>query len=496
MTVKTPGQSGLLMKEDLIFEIGKEGRIGYSIPECKLEKACPAKLFGEDIVRDGVDGLPEVSEVEVVRHFTRLSQWNFGVDTGLYPLGSCTMKYNPKINEVVARYLGFIKAHPDMPEELVQGNLELIYELERLLSEINGLPAVTLQPAAGAHGELTGMMLVRSYHEAKGKPRHKVLVPDTAHGTNPATSALCGFDVVEVKSGPEGYLMAEDVAALMDEDVAGLMMTNPNTVGIYERNIKEIAEVVHAKGGLLYCDGANMNALLGVVRPGDLGVDVMHLNLHKTFSTPHGGGGPGCGPVLAIKELEPFMPKPRILKKEDGSYTIDCDRPQSIGQIRSAFGNFGVMIKAYAYLRELGSDHIRRATELAVLNANYIRVNLIERFNLPYETDSLHEVVINDKIQAEKNVTTMDIAKRLIDLGFHPPTVYFPLVVKAAMMIEPTETASMEELDQFIAAMIKIADEAEETPEAFHDYPELTSWSRLDEVTAARKPVLRWVPEK
>jgi len=496
MKKQTPGMSGLLMREKLIFEVGALGRSGYSIPACKLEKASPADVFGSDMARDGVEGLPEVSEVEVMRHFLRLSQWNFGLDTGLYPLGSCTMKYNPKINEVVARYGGFTQGHPKHSDELVQGNLELMYELERMLAEITGLESVTLQPAAGAHGEFTGMMLIRAYHLAHSNARKKVLVPDTAHGTNPATSALCGYEVVEIASGPEGYLMPEDVEKVMDEDVAAIMITNPNTVGIYERNIKEIAGIVHAKGGLLYCDGANMNALLGVVRPGDLGVDVMHLNLHKTFSTPHGGGGPGSGPVCATRALEPFMPVPRIVKNSDGRFAVESDRPQSIGKVRSAFGNFGIMVRAYAYLRELGRDHIRRVTELAVLNANYLRACLVEKFNLPYQTDSLHEVILNDELQAEKHVSTMDIAKRLIDMGYHPPTVYFPLVVKAAMMIEPTETASLEELDQFVEAMLQIADEADRTPEAFHNYPELTALSRLDEVAAARKPVLRWRAEE
>ncbi len=494
MEYKAPGTTGLVMEEALIFEVGSAGREGFSLPETDVPPVDAAALWGADLVRDQIVGFPEVSEVDVMRHFVRLSQWNYGVDTGFYPLGSCTMKYNPKINEDTSRLAGFAQSNPVYPDDMVQGCLELMSKLEDYLSEIAGMDATTLQPSAGAHGELTGLMLIRAYHADHGGKRTKILVPDSAHGTNPASSALCGFDVVQVASGPDGYLLPEDVEKVMDDQVAALMMTNPNTLGIFERHIEEIARIVHAKGGLMYCDGANMNALMGVARPGDMGFDVIQYNLHKTFSTPHGGGGPGSGPVGVKAILESYLPIPRIVE-QDGVYAFEHDRAQSIGKVKGFFGNFGVMVRAYTYIRELGPDNIRRAAQYAVLNANYVRHSLKDSYHLPYATDTLHEVVFTDKLLKEAGVTTMDVAKCLLEQGFHAPTVYFPLVVHAAMMIEPTETESRESCDSFIAAMRRIHAEALSNPEAFADYPRKTFRRRLDEVQAARKPLLRWTPE-
>ena len=484
---------GLVFNEPLIFERRGGHCSGASLPPCEVPDADPASEIPRDYLRGPVDGMPCVYEPEVVRHFVRLSQQNYGVDTGMYPLGSCTMKYNPKSAEAAARLPGFANLHPLLPEERVQGALELMWRLERMLAEISGFAAVTLQPAAGAHGELTGMMIVRAAHLARGKRRHKVLVPDSAHGTNPASSALNGFEVVELKSGPAGTLEPQTVAAAMSEDVAALMMTNPNTLGVFEKGIAEIAKIVHAKGGLLYGDGANMNALLGRARPGDMGVDVMQFNLHKTFATPHGGGGPGSGPVGVAKDLVPFLPVPMVVK--DGEkFRLDFDRPQSVGRLRTFWGNFGIMVRAYAYIRELGPQGLKDTADLAVLNANYVRALLKEDYFLPYASPSLHEVVFNDKKQKELGVTTMDIAKRLIDHGYHPPTIYFPLIVAGALMIEPTETESREALEAFVAAMKSIALEAKEAPESVKAAPTRAFRERLDEVKAARKPVLRWRP--
>ena len=494
MGSRPPGTRGLKLDEPAIFERSRQGRTGYSFPTPDVPE--PDTLPDELVRKDRLAGLPELSEVDVVRHFTRLSTWNYGVDTGFYPLGSCTMKYNPKINELVARRPGFAGAHPLAPEALIQGALALIFHLERALAEISGLHAVTLQPAAGAQGELCGLMMVRAHHTAKtGNPRRKVLVPDTAHGTNPASSSLNGYRTVEIPSGDDGVLHPEAVAALMDEDVAALMLTNPNTLGLFETHIAQIAEIVHAKGGLVYCDGANLNALMGVARPGEMGVDVMHFNLHKTFSTPHGGGGPGSGPVGVAQVLEPFLPVPRVVERE-GGFALDWERPQSIGKVRSFYGNFGIMVRAYAYIRELGGAGLKRASELAVLNANYLRVMLADRFHLPHPRLCMHECVLSDRRQKPAGVKTLDIAKRLIDLGFHPPTIYFPLVVDGAMMIEPTETESLENLDQFVAAMRQIADEAEQDPSLLTSAPQNTRLGRLDETAAARNPVLTWEPEE
>jgi glycine dehydrogenase subunit 2 len=484
---------GLVFDEPLIFERHGGQCSGASLPPAQVPQVEPSKEIPAEYLRGPIEDMPCVYEPEVVRHYLRLSQLNYGVDTGFYPLGSCTMKYNPKSAEAAARLPGFANLHPLLPEERVQGALELMWWLERALAEIAGFAAVTLLPAAGAQGELTGMMMVRAAHLARGKPRHKVLVPDSAHGTNPASSALNGFEVVQLKSGPQGYLEPQVVAQAMDEDVAALMMTNPNTLGVFERNVGEIAKIVHSRGGFLYGDGANLNALLGRARPGDMGVDVMQLNLHKTFATPHGGGGPGSGPVGVAKELVPFLPTPVVTKQAD-RYHLEFDRPQSVGRMRTFWGNFGIMVRAYAYLRELGPEGLKRTAELAVLNANYVRALLKEDYHLPYSTPCLHEVVLSDKKQKELGVTTMDIAKRLIDHGFHPPTVYFPLVVADALMIEPTETESKENVEAFVAAMKAIARETEESPDTVKAAPVRAFRERLDEVKAARKPVLRWKP--
>lgn len=444
------------------------------------------------MAREIPPALPEVSEPEAVRHYVRLSQQNFAIDIGMYPLGSCTMKYNPKVNEWAARLGGFVNLHPYMPDELAQGALELMWRLERGLAEVCGMDRVSLHPAAGAQGELTGLMMIRAYHQAHGRDPKKVLVPDTAHGTNPASCALNGLKAVPFPVGEEGIVSTEAIAPFVDDEVAAIMITNPNTVGLFETHIPAIAELVHSKGGLVYGDGANLNALMGKARPGDLGIDVMQFNLHKTFTTPHGGGGPGCGPVGYKALLDPHAPVP-VVEKRDTGYVLDYEgRPASIGRLRSFQGNFGMMVRAYAYLREMGADGLRKATELAVLNANYLRARLGEVWHVPYHTTCMHEVVISDRHLKDAGVTTMDVAKRLMDYGFHPPTVYFPLVVKGAMLIEPTETESLQTLDEFVEAMKTISDEAMRDPELVKSAPKLTRLRRLDETQAARKPVLRW----
>ncbi|HXH09158.1 MAG TPA: aminomethyl-transferring glycine dehydrogenase subunit GcvPB [Alphaproteobacteria bacterium] len=485
------GIQGLVYREDLIFEQSAVGRVGYSlpsadVPEVPAEAAIPAHLLRQEIA-----GFPEVAELDVVRHFTRLSQWNYGIDLGTFPLGSCTMKYNPRINEEVARLPGFARLHPYEPEELVQGALQMMYELERYLADISGMDRVTLQPAAGAHGELTGLLMIRAYHASKGNPRRKVILPDSAHGTNPASSALCGYQVVELKSSKEGVMDPQAVAEVMDEDVAALMTTNPNTLGIFEKHIQVIADIVHDKGGLVYCDGANLNALVGMARPGDMGFDVIQFNLHKTFSTPHGGGGPGAGPVGVKSLLIPFLPLP-VVEKDGDRYRLDFDRPQSIGRVRAFYGNFGMLVRAYTYIRSLGPDGLRRMAETAVLNANYLLHRIKEHYDVPYPERPMHECVVSDKRQLEHGVKALDIAKRLIDYGYHPPTVYFPLIVKGALMIEPTESESKERLDQLAAALISIATEAEQEPETVLRAPTKTVVSRLNETKAAREPNYRW----
>jgi glycine dehydrogenase subunit 2 len=493
--------------EALIFERSQTGRVGYRLPkldveETDLDSIIPAALRRDDDLKD----VPEVSEVDVIRHFTRISTWNYSIDMGMYPLGSCTMKYNSRLNEKVARIGGFTNLHPLAPAEESQGALELIYRLQESLAEITGLPGISLQPAAGAQGEMTGVMVIRAFLDKRdgeaSKDRRVMLIPDSAHGTNPASAALAGFTVKTVKSNERGLTDMEHLRHLCDESgVAGLMFTNPNTVGIFETNIKEICDVVHSAGGLVYMDGANMNALVGVARPGDMGVDVIHLNLHKTFSTPHGGGGPGCGPCCCTAELQPFLPTPRVLSEPPASaggqsrYRLEYNVPDSIGRVKAFFGNFGMMIRALSYIYTHGAEGLREATEAAVLNARYLSERLKDVYDKPYESDCMHEVIFSHKNQAKTGVHTLDIAKRLIDYGFHPMTIYFPLVVDGAMLIEPTESVGHADLDAFAQAMIDIDAEAHENPELVIGAPHSTRIGRLDEATAARKPVLRWKPD-
>jgi glycine dehydrogenase subunit 2 len=476
---------------ELIFEKSKSGRSAVGIQQSDVPTTDINTLIDKKYLRVELD-LPEVAEVDLIRHYTNLSRRNFGVDLGFYPLGSCTMKYNPKVNENVAALPGFTELHPYAPAEFTQGNLQLIYEMQKYLCSIFGMAQFTLQPAAGAHGELTGIMMIKKYFEKKDQQRRVILIPDAAHGTNPASGALCGFDTVTLRSNSEGGVDTEHLQSLMTEDVAALMLTNPNTLGLFERNIEKVAQIVHDKGGLLYGDGANANAFLGKTRPGDLGFDVIQLNLHKTFSTPHGGGGPGSGPVGVSINLADYLPIPRIVKKKR-EYNWSDKFPDTIGRMRSFYGNFNVVVKAYTYIRSLGTEGLTRATEMAVLNANYIKEKLKPYFDLPYDRVCMHECVFSGKRQvATSGVHTTDIAKRLIDYGYHPPTIYFPLIVPEAIMIEPTETESKETLDAFCDAMIAIAAEAKENPDCVKNAPLTTPVSRLDEVLAARKPDVCW----
>jgi len=483
--------------EELIFDRSQMGRIGYRLPKLDVEETNLDDLIPAELRRtDDLEGVPEVSEVDVIRHFTRISTWNYSIDLGMYPLGSCTMKYNSRLNEKTARIAGFANLHPLAPESESQGALELIYKLQEDLAEITGLPGVSLQPAAGAQGEMTGVLLIRAFLDKRdgeeSKNRRVMLIPDSAHGTNPASAALAGFTVKTIRSTAEGLTDLEHLKTLCDEGgIAGLMLTNPNTVGIFEKNIKEICETIHAAGGLVYMDGANMNALVGVARPGDMGVDVIHLNLHKTFSTPHGGGGPGCGPCCCTAELEPFLPVPRIVKDGE-NYKLDFNRPESVGRVKAFFGNFGMMIRALSYIQTHGAEGLKEATEAAVLNARYLAHLLEEDFDKPFDSDPMHEVIFSHKKQSRKGVHTLDIAKRLIDYGFHPMTIYFPLIVEGAMLVEPTESVGRQDLDAFIDAMKSINLEAQENPQLVIDAPHSTRIGRLDEATAARKPVLRW----
>jgi glycine dehydrogenase subunit 2 len=474
----------------LIFESGSPGRAAFTWPE----KFKPAEEYlPKTSLREEISGFPEMGELEVLRHFTRLSQRNFAIESQFYPLGSCTMKYNPKVNEVVARYPGFAQIHPMAPVDAIQGALELLFQLEGMLAEITGMDHVSLQPSAGAQGELTGLMLIRACLSQRGDPRKKIIVPDTAHGTNPASSTLCGYDVIQISSNEQGVIDPARVASVMNQDVAALMVTNPNTLGLFEKNIETVAEIVHAKGGLVYLDGANLNALMGIAKPGHMGVDVLHVNLHKTFSTPHGGGGPGAGPVAVKTLLRDFLPIPRIENTAEG-FTFLEDIPTSIGRVRSFFGNFGVLVRAYTYIMSLGGNGLEEASRMALLNANYIRRRLEGHYQLAYDQPCMHECIFNDRLQHKAGVTTLDIAKRLLDYGYHPPTIYFPLVVSGALMIEPTETETPETLDGFIEAMIAIAGEVTATPELVKRAPHTTPIGRLDEAKAARKPVLRWEP--
>ena len=474
----------------LIFERGSAGRSAVHWPQepGKVEDAIPAWFL-----RDDIAGFPELGELEVLRHFTRLSQRNFAIESQFYPLGSCTMKYNPKVNESVARLPGFAQIHPLAPADLLQGALELLFELERALGEISGMEHVSLQPSAGAQGELTGLMLIRACLTERGDARRKIIVPDTAHGTNPASSTLCGYDVVEISSNERGVIDAATVARAMDETVAALMITNPNTLGLFEANIEAVADVVHAKGGMVYLDGANLNALMGIAKPGQMGVDVLHMNLHKTFSTPHGGGGPGAGPVAVKNDLADYLPVPRIVQN-GGRYELQEHQAKSIGRVRSFFGNFGVLVRAYTYILSLGGDGLEEATRMALLNANYLRKKLEKTYHIAYNEPCMHECIFTDRLQQRSGVTTLDIAKRLLDYGHHPPTIYFPLVVSGALMIEPTETETPETLDSFIDAMVAIAQEAKEDPELVKQAPYSTPVRRLDEARAARRPILRWEP--
>lgn len=474
----------------LIFELSKPGRVAYSLPECDVPEIDAASLIPEGLLRSKPAELPEVYEVDVIRHYTELSRRNFGIDNGFYPLGSCTMKYNPKINEDVARFAGFAKIHPYQPEESIQGALELLYTLQNDLAALTGMDQVTLQPAAGAHGEWTGLMLIRAYHESRGEKRTKVIVPDSSHGTNPASATVAGYDTITIKSNERGMVDLEALRAVVGDDTAALMLTNPSTLGLFEEQIVEIAEIVHEAGGLLYYDGANSNAIMGITRPGDMGFDVVHLNLHKTMSTPHGGGGPGAGPVGVKSLLIPFLPKPIVSKREDGTYYWDYDRPQSIGRVKAFYGNFGILVRAYTYIRTYGPEGLRRVSELAVLNANYMMHRLSPYYEVAYPGLCKHEFVLSGKKLKEFGVRTLDVAKRLLDFGYHPPTIYFPLNVEECIMIEPTETESKETLDGFIDTMIQIAKEAETTPEVVVGAPYTTVVKRLDETTAARKPVL------
>jgi glycine dehydrogenase subunit 2 len=497
--------------EQLIFERSQAGRAGFSLPPLDVDELPLEEIIPQALQRDDdLDGMPEVTEVDVVRHFTRISTWNYSIDLGLYPLGSCTMKYNSRLNEKVARIPGFANLHPLAAEAESQGALQVVYELQNHLAEITGLPGISLQPAAGAHGEMTGIMIIRAFIDARdGKEasarRRTMLIPDSAHGTNPASAHLSGFTVRTIRSTAAGFTDLDHLRELCAHgDVAGLMLTNPNTLGLFEKNIQEICRIVHDAGGLVYMDGANMNALVGVARPGDMGVDVIHLNLHKTFSTPHGGGGPGSGPCCCTRELEPFLPVPRVVRTRNGSdglephdadvaiYKLDSNYPQSIGRVKAFLGNYGMMLRALAYILTHGRDGLREATEAAVLNARYIAHGLVSDYEKPFDSPPMHEVVFTDKRQARKGVHTLDIAKRLIDYGFHPMTIYFPLIVSGAMLIEPTESVGRQELDQFIDAMRSIAREAIEDPELVLNAPHTTRIGRLDEAAAARKPVLRW----
>ena len=487
--------------DKLIFELSKEGRTGYSLPNCALLAAA----IPENLMRSEAPELPEVSEVDVVRHYTNLSQMNFGVDTGFYPLGSCTMKYNPKINEEIANMKGFQGLHPLQPACSVQGALEVYYNMDKALSAITGMAGFTFNPCAGAHGELTGLMIMRQYHILRGDlARTKVIVPDSAHGTNPASAAVCGLEVVVVKSNADGLVDVADLKPLLGPDIAGIMMTNPNTLGLFEKEIGEIAALVHECGGLLYYDGANMNPLIGMARPGDMGFDILHLNLHKSFSTPHGGGGPGSGPVGVCEKLLPYLPVPKVVKKEDGSFDVVCDSEKAAGQVSGFLGNFGVILRGYAYILMLGKQNVKLVGKYATLGANYIKESLKDCYKLPIPSVCKHEFVfdglINDGSRKgtgdeREGATTLDVAKRLLDFGFHAPTIYFPLLFHQAIMIEPTETESVETLDAFIEVMRKIAAEAAEDPAILKAAPHNAPITRPDETTAARQPVLKFQDE-
>ena len=476
----------------LIFERSREGRYAYSLPQSDIKTDSVERILDDKFIRKNKAEFPEVAELDLVRHYTELSNKNFGVDSGFYPLGSCTMKYNPKINEKVARISGFAESHPLQEEEQIQGSLEIIYSLQEELKEITGMDEVTLQPAAGAHGEWTALMIFKAYHIKNGEEhRNEVIVPDSAHGTNPASASFAGFKSVTVKSNERGEVDIEDLKRVVNENTAAIMLTNPNTLGIFEKNIMDIREIVHEAGGLLYYDGANLNAIMDKVRPGDMGFDAVHLNLHKTFTGPHGGGGPGSGPVGVKKELASYLPKPMVIKDGD-TFKYDNDIENSIGRVKPFYGNFGIYLRAYTYIRTMGAQGLKEVSEAAVLNANYIKARLKDRYEIPYEQYCKHEFVLSGSKQKEYGVRTLDMAKRLLDFGVHPPTIYFPLNVEEGMMIEPTETESKETLDYFIDAMLQIADEVESNPDNVLEAPHTTIIDRLDETTAARKPILKF----
>ena len=498
-----PQPQGIQFREPPIFERGAPGRTGWSMARLDVPAVEPAACFGA-FARKEPAALPEVSEPEAFRHFVRLSQWNFCIDSQLYPLGSCTMKYNPKINEWAARIPGFLQLHPMTPDELAQGSLEIMWHLQNMLCEVSGMDGCSLQPSAGAQGELTGLMMMRAFHQSKGRSPKKVFIPESAHGTNPASCALNGLIAVKIEKNADGIVHPEEVLRAIeregaDGDVCGLMITNPNTLGVYEEHLPAIVKLIHDKGGLVYGDGANTNAIMGAARPGDMGMDVIHINLHKTFTTPHGGGGPGSGPVCFKKHLEPFQPAPAVVKREGGvspTYSLDHDRPQSIGRVRSFQGNFGMFVRAYTYIREMGGDGLTMASTLAVLNARYLWARLKDHYYAPVNRPCMHEVVLSDsKLERETGVKTLDIAKRLLDYGFHAPTVYFPLVVPGALMIEPTETETKETIDELVDAMLAILKESRETPELVKEAPHHTVVGRMDEARAARQPRLRWTRE-
>lgn len=479
------------MSLKLIFEIGSEGQNGCDLPGFDVPDKDISELIPQKYLRKNAARLPEVSEPEVVRHFVNLSSLNHHVDKAFYPLGSCTMKYNPKINEETQGLTGFRALHPQQPEETAQGAMQLLYEMAEYLCEISGLSAVSLQPSAGAHGELTGLMLIRAYHESKGKRRKYVLIPDSAHGTNPASVSISGYEPVKIRSNESGLVDLEDVRSKLNGDTAAFMLTNPNTLGIFESQVAELAKMIHDAGALLYMDGANLNALLGLVRPGDLGFDVVHFNLHKTFSTPHGGGGPGSGPVGVSSRLKEFLPIPCVKKEKDG-YSLYCNHKDTIGKVSSFYGNFAVIVRAYTYIRMLGAKGLKEVSKGALINANYLLSLLKEHFELPYNKTPMHEFVLSGNRQKENGVKTLDIAKRMLDYGVHAPTVYFPLIVSEALMIEPTETESKASLEDFADIMLKIAREAEEQPELLKDAPVSTPVSRLNEALAARNLNVRY----
>lgn len=480
------------MYDKLIFELSHKGRKAYRLPPLDVEDVKLEDIIPEEYLSDDELDFPELSEVDVIRHYTNLSTKNYGVDAGFYPLGSCTMKYNPKINEDTASLDGFTNIHPYQSENCIQGSLQLMYELEKSLCEIAGMDRMTLQPAAGAHGEVTGVMIIKAYHENRGDfKRNKIIVPDSAHGTNPATAVMAGYSTVEIKSTEEGLVDLEALKAVLGDDIAGLMLTNPNTLGISDKNIKEITDLVHKAGGLLYYDGANANAILGHARPGDMGFDVVHFNIHKTFSTPHGGGGPGSGPVGVKKDLIPYLPLP-LVEKDGDRYYLDYNYPKSIGKVKDFYGHFSILVRAYTYILTMGSDGLKKASEIAVLNSNYLLSRLKEHYYLPIDTIYKHEFVLGGLKDTLSEVTSMDVAKRLLDYGFHPPTMYFPLIINQAIMIEPTETESKETLDKFADAMIQVAKEAEENPELLKSAPHNTIVRRPDETKAARSPIVKY----